>query len=155
MGGEASTYYTARGVFARLYNQGPETVSQGRAGSLRYLPQRLAAQLGSQIAALFDQPAAGFISALLTGEREGLEEDTVSDLEEAGLMHIIAVSGLHCGFLIGLLGLLLGRRQRLTALVGYPVLLLYMLLVGGTPSVVRSPPSVSSSPSPRSWVSCW
>ena len=138
MGGEASTYYTARGVFTRLYNQGPETVSWGRAGSLRYLPQRLAARLEGQIAALFDQPAAGFISALLTGEREGLEEDTVSDLEEAGLMHIIAVSGLHCGFLISLLGLLLGRRQRLTALVGYPVLLLYMLLVGGTPSVVRS-----------------
>ena len=29
MGGEASTYYTARGVFTRLYNQGPETVSWG------------------------------------------------------------------------------------------------------------------------------
>lgn len=137
-GGEESTYYTAKGVFVRLYNQGPEAVSRGRAGSPRYLPQRLAAGMEDRIATLFGQPAAGFISALLTGEREGLEEDTVSDLEEAGLMHIIAVSGLHCGFLISLLGLLLGRRQRLTALVGYPVLLLYMLLVGGTPSVVRS-----------------
>lgn len=138
MGGEESSYYTAQGVFLRLYNQGQETVSQGRAGSLRYLPQRLALWMRGRIDTLFDQPAAGFLTALLTGEREGLEEDVLSDLEESGVTHIIAVSGLHCGFLISLLGLLLGRRQRLTALVGYPVLLLYMLLVGATPSVVRS-----------------
>ena len=53
-------------------------------------------------------------------------------------MHVTAVSGLHCGFLAALLGLLLFRRQRLTALVGYPILLFYMLAVGCTPSVVRS-----------------
>ena len=48
------------------------------------------------------------------------------------------MSGLHCGFLIALLGLLTLRRQRLTALVGYPALLVYMLMAGATPSVVRS-----------------
>ena len=53
-------------------------------------------------------------------------------------MHLTAVSGLHCGFLIALLGILTLRRQRLTALVGYPELLAYMLMAGATPSVVRS-----------------
>ena len=48
------------------------------------------------------------------------------------------MSGLHCGFLISLLGVLTLRRQRLTALVGYPVLLTYMLMAGSTPSVVRA-----------------
>ena len=41
-------------------------------------------------------------------------------------------------FLIALLGLLVFRRQRLTAFLGYPALLFYMLMVGCTPSVVRS-----------------
>ena len=53
-------------------------------------------------------------------------------------MHVTAVSGLHCGFLIALLGLLVFRRQRLTAFLGYPALLFYMFMVGCTPSVVRS-----------------
>lgn len=139
MSGEESTYYTSKGVFLRLYSKGePIAVEPGQAGSLRYLPQRLALRLRETISAIFAKPAAGFVTALLTGEREGLDAQSLSDLTEAGLMHLTAVSGLHCGFLIGLLGLLLARRQRLTALVGYPVLLGYMVMVGRTPSVVRS-----------------
>lgn len=82
----------------------------------------------------YSPEAGGLITALLTGEREGMDEQSRTDLEETGLLHITAVSGLHCGFLIGMMGLLLGRRRRLTALIGYPVLLFYMLMGGGTPS---------------------
>lgn len=139
VGGRTSTYYTSRGIFLRMYDQGaPLAVEPGRSGSLRYLPQRLRRELGRTIEEIFHQPAAGFVTALLTGDREILDEQTLTDLEESGLMHITAVSGLHCGFLISFLSVLLARRQRLTALVAYPVLLLYMLMVGGTPSVVRA-----------------
>ena len=135
-GGE-SGYYTAQGIFARLYGQGkPEVEPGGHPG--RYLPQRLARALRSAVDSLYRQSARGLILALLTGDREGLDEQSYRDLSEAGLMHITAVSGLHCGFLILLLGALVGRRQRLTALLGYPVLILYAMMVGGTPSVVRS-----------------
>lgn len=139
VGGRASTYYTSRGIFLRMYDQGaPLAVEPGRSGSLRYLPQRLRRELGRTIKGIFHQPAAGFVTALLTGDREILDEQTLTDLEESGLMHITAVSGLHCGFLISFLSVLLARRQRLTALIAYPVLLLYMLMVGATPSVVRA-----------------
>ena len=139
VGDKESTYYTAQGIFLRLYGDGDtEVVEKGRAGSLRYLPQRLSRQLRQAIAERFSPGAGGLITAILTGEREDMDEQSNSDLEETGLLHITAVSGLHCSFLIGLLGLLLGRRRRLTALVGYPVLLFYMLMVGGTPSVVRA-----------------
>lgn len=137
--GESTTYYTARGVFLRLYCQGePLAVEDGRAGALRYLPQRMARRLAESIRRVFSPETAGLIAALLTGEREGLDTQALSDLKASGLMHITAVSGLHCGILIALLGALLGRRQRLTALVGYPVLLFYMVMVGCSPSVVRS-----------------
>ncbi len=136
--GEGSTYYTSQGVFLRLYGRGGEDVSPGHAGELRFLPQRMARRLKEAVGRLYGDPARGFITALLTGERDGLDQQSYSDLSEAGLMHITAVSGLHCGFLIALLGLLVLRRQRLTALLGYPVLLFYMVMVGCTPSVVRS-----------------
>lgn len=137
--GESTTYYTARGVFLRLYSQGePLAVEDGRAGALRYLPQRMARRLAESIRTVFSPETAGLIAALLTGEREGLDTQALSDLKASGLMHITAVSGLHCGILIALLGVLLGRRQRLTALVGYPILLFYMVMVGCSPSVVRS-----------------
>ena len=139
VGEEESTYYTAQGVFLRLYgDEDTEIVEKGRAGSLRYLPQRLARGLRKAISERYSPEAGGLITALLTGEREDMDEQSRTDLEETGLLHITAVSGLHCGFLIGMMGLLLGRRRRLTALIGYPVLLFYVLMVGGTPSVVRA-----------------
>lgn len=139
VGDEESTYYTAQGVFLRLYgDEDTETLEKGRAGSLRYLPQRIARGLREAISERYSPEAGGLITALLTGEREDMDEQSRTDLEETGLLHITAVSGLHCGFLIGMMGLLLGRRRRLTALIGYPVLLFYVLMVGGTPSVVRA-----------------
>lgn len=139
LSGEESSYYISRGVFLRLYGGG-EFLSawSGNAGSWRYLPVRLSRWVRECTRTLYSSETGGLIAALLTGERDGLEPQGYTDLSEAGLMHITAVSGLHCGFLIALLGLLVFRRQRLTAFLGYPVLLFYMVMVGCTPSVVRS-----------------
>lgn len=136
LGGEESAYFTSRGVFLRLYGRGGLEAEPG--GGFRYLPQRMARSLKRAAGAVYEQPERGLILAMLTGERDGLDSRSQRLLSEAGLMHLTAVSGLHCGFLIALLGLLTLRRQRLTALVGYPALLVYMLMAGATPSVVRS-----------------
>ena len=138
LGGGDSAYYTSQGIFLRLYGDEIVDLERGNAGSLRYLPQRMSRWLKETIRVLYDQRTAGFITALLTGERDGLDEQSASGLSEAGLMHITAVSGLHCGFLIALLGALVFRRQKLTALLAYPALLFYAVMVGGTPSVARS-----------------
>lgn len=138
VGGKKSTYYTAQGIFLRLYPVGEMTVSRGDGGFLRYLPQQLERKLCTTVGTVFDEDTRGFILALLTGERDALDEQRITDLEESGLMHLTAVSGLHCGFLISLMSLLVANTPVLSAVVGYPILLLYMLVVGATPSVVRA-----------------
>ena len=60
-------------------------------------------------------------------------------MTQAGVAHLFAVSGLHCAFLVSLLGLLLPvRRRALGAGLSMAVLLFYMVMVGLTPSVVRA-----------------
>jgi competence protein ComEC len=52
---------------------------------------------------------------------------------------VLAVSGMHCGFLLGLIRLLAGRhRRRLVAACAVGVLILYALLTGASPSVLRA-----------------
>lgn len=138
LAGEARSTYTSRGVFFRLYGKGDMTPVPGRAGSIRYLPQRLAKALEESAAGLFSPRAAGLVTSLLTGEREGLDAQSETDLAESGLMHITAVSGLHCGFLALLLGALVLRRRHLTALLVCPALLGYVLVAGSSPSAVRA-----------------
>ncbi len=138
VGGRESTYYTSRGIFLRLYPVGEMEISCADGESVRYLPQHLKKRLCIAVENTLDDETRGLILALLTGERDWLDEQQITDLEESGLMHLTAVSGLHCGFLIALLSLLVCNNILLSALLAYPLLLVYMTVVGCTPSVVRA-----------------
>ena len=134
------TAFTSRGVFALLYARGPLTAEEGSAGSIRWLPQRAVYALREKIAAIWpDGDTAAFVTAELTGDRSGMTEEDAAVMTQAGVAHLFAVSGLHCAFLVSLLGLLLPvRRRALGAGLSMAVLLFYMVMVGLTPSVVRA-----------------
>ncbi|MDD3347136.1 DNA internalization-related competence protein ComEC/Rec2 [Oscillibacter sp.] len=133
------TAFTSKGVFLLAYQRGELTVGQGDAGGLRWWPARVGHAMKAEIAALFEGDTAGFLTAILTGDKSGLSESAAADLSEAGLYHILAVSGMHCGFLLTMVYLLTGKqRRRLTALCVIPLLCFYALLTGGAPSVLRS-----------------
>lgn len=134
---EDITTFTSKGVFLLAYSCGTPTIGPGSAGSLRWLPQRLSRTVQAQIKALFG-PDSGFFTAILTGNRLGLPEDIEIPLSEAGLSHIMAVSGMHCAILMGLASAVAGRRSRLTAGVTIPLLWFYALFTGASPSTVRA-----------------
>ena len=137
--GAEVTSFASRGVFALLYGRGEAECFAGNEGSLLYLPQRLARRLRDSVNSCFPERTRAFLNAILLGERYELSEEDAVRLRQAGLSHVTAVSGLHCAFLLSLLGFLIGRhRRRLLSAVAIPVLALYALMAGLTPSVVRA-----------------
>nr|WP_326125535.1 DNA internalization-related competence protein ComEC/Rec2 [uncultured Oscillibacter sp.] len=132
------TSFTSKGAFLLLYGRGGASYASGTAGSLRWLPARLGRAMAEKIRQLYPEETAGFLTAILTGDKSGLSEEDGIALSEAGLYHIMAVSGMHCGFLLTLVTLLTGKRRRLTAALTLPLLVFYALLTGGSPSVVRA-----------------
>lgn len=133
------TAFTSKGVFLLAYNRGQPVYGAGTMDSLRWWPVRLGRAIQTQIHTLFDGDTAGFLTAILTGDKSGLSEEAAADLSEAGLYHILAVSGMHCGFLLAIVTMLAGKhRRRLVALCAIPLLAFYALLTGGSPSVLRA-----------------
>ena len=133
------THFTARGVYALLYGREDVQLSEGSEGALRWLPQRAAKAFRERIAAVWDDPrVSGFLTAELTGDKSAMDEGDYLAMQETGLAHLFAVSGLHCAFLVTLLSLLVSRRRRLLCAVTIPALLFYMVMVGLSPSVVRA-----------------
>lgn len=135
---EDITTFTSKGVFLLAYARGEPAAGPGTSGSLRWVPVRMCRAMQTTISGIFHGDAAGFLTAVLTGERAGLSEEAQTALSEAGIYHIMAVSGMHCMFLLGLASLLTGKRSRLRALAAVPLLVFYALLTGGSPSVVRA-----------------
>ena len=133
------TSFTSKGVFLLAYRRGEATYGEGSSGSPRWWPARMGHAMRGKISAIFRGDTAGFLTAILTGDKSGLSEEGAAALSEAGLYHILAVSGMHCGFLLALVTFLTGRhRHRLTALCALPLLAFYAALTGGSPSVLRA-----------------
>ncbi len=139
IGGERVTVFTARGVGLMLYPGAELTVEPAEKGGWRYIPQRLAEAVKRQVNSLYSDDSAAFLRAILLGDRSGLGKGRESDLSEAGIYHATAVSGMHCGFLLGFIAFFTGRhRRRLLAALAIPALILYTLAVGCPASMIRA-----------------
>ena len=98
----------------------------------RHLRDRIRFRFGS---------LAPMATALLLGDRRGLDPALVDAFAVSGALHLLAVSGLHVGFLaaIVLCGLrLCGARRSTRTLSATAMLVGYAALVGGRVSVLRA-----------------
>lgn len=132
------TTFTSRGVFLLAYSRSDEVFGSGTSDSWRWLPLRAGRAMNAVICRLFDGDTAAFLQAMLIGRSGNLSVQAQTDLRQAGLSHILAVSGMHCSFLVALLSAFAAGHKHRVALYGIPFLLFYAVLTGASPSVVRA-----------------
>ncbi len=137
-GFDRESYYRGQGyaVLASIDKNASAEVTPPERRPLSYYPKRLAHALQGVYRAAGTERQAAFWCALVTGDRTGLSVSDTDHLRKSGLSHVIALSGLHVGFLISLLLLVCGKR--IGTAVGIPVLVLFYMMVGWSPSVVRA-----------------
>lgn len=87
---------------------------------------------------------AGLAEAMLIGYREDLDKELLNAYTNTGVVHIIAISGLHLGLIFMLMDLLIrtmvGRKRAAWAglLISLPLLWSFAILTGSSASVIRS-----------------
>lgn len=133
-----------RGFAGRASASGPRLRLSGH-GRGRALIRRVIAparaRLRTRIARLFPDETGAVLMALLAGERQGIPGDTISLMRDSGLMHVLAVSGLHVGIIAGLVWFLLGLfgvRGWWRFLAGALAITAYIVFVGARPSAIRA-----------------
>ena len=92
---------------------------------------------------------AGIYQAMLLGEKSGLDEDVKMRYQMAGMIHILAISGLHISVLgMGLFSLLkkLSLGNVPAGLISLCVILQYGMLTGSSVSAIFSLSSVNACP---------
>ncbi|MBN2789676.1 MAG: ComEC/Rec2 family competence protein [Candidatus Delongbacteria bacterium] len=85
--------------------------------------------------------SSNFMNAIMIGSRESLEKSTIKEFSDSGTIHLLAVSGLHVGFLLLILTFfkrILGTRISFHIVITITVLIFYVLLTGSSPSVMRA-----------------
>lgn len=139
-------YLEQRGIFAAI------TVSKQELLQLPYKrnsPQSFADRLRASLNAKLDRftmhpDNRAVLNALVLGQRQELSTDLQNDYANAGVIHILAVSGLHVGILMLIVQFLLKplgnywRSRILKTLIVLLVIWGFALITGFSPSVLRA-----------------
>ena len=106
---------------------------------LRSLPAKLNHALSAKGDELFPSDTAAFMKSLMLGDKSDLYQDDalLVAMTRAGLMHIVAVSGMHIAFLIGLLQMLFGKGAK-SSLLCLVMIWAFVLITGSSPSALRA-----------------
>lgn len=131
-------YYRSRGVWFTASQRGDATVRRAESIHLRHVSSLFSLRLQEALYRIFPEDTSGFLVAILTGDRAGLDFATRNQLSITGIYHTVAVSGMHVSILIGIIVLLCGARRRLAAAIGIPVVIFFVLMTGAPASAVRA-----------------
>ena len=83
-----------------------------------------------------NQQNAGFMNGLIFGDTSELSIYIKQDFQKAGLSHVLAVSGMHIGFIVLLFLTLFGKRFGM--IISCVVLVFFVPMTGASPSVIRA-----------------
>ena len=87
----------------------------------------------------FDGDTQGFIRGVIFGDKSEIDEEILEEFNNNSTGHILAVSGLHIGFLYGLLRFMTARRRTLpVSVLIIAVVLLYGEMTMWSPATVRA-----------------
>ena len=85
------------------------------------------------------EPEAGLAAGVLIGLRDRVDRDLAAAFTDAGASHVVAISGWNIAIVASTLAAVAGgMRRRRRALLTALAIVVYVLLVGPTPSVVRA-----------------
>ncbi|MFQ6673770.1 MAG: DNA internalization-related competence protein ComEC/Rec2 [Fidelibacterota bacterium] len=138
------SYFQRRNVWGNVYgNRYDEVVVTGKDSSFNFT--RSVGRLRNLVRALFDRTIGGdaskLMSALVVGLREEVPNEITRDFFDTGVIHILAVSGLHVGYVLVILTAvvkLLRIPYRWDRIVLVMALVGYAVLSGGRASVWRA-----------------
>lgn len=139
-------YLARKGIFHQIsinsqtkfaHLKGKESI-KGRAAKARhYIEQKIDALD-------INSTAAGFLKAFYLGKRNEIPENIKVNYRDSGVIHILALSGLHVGILLSILGVLLypllnfRNGKKIRRLVVIIVLWGFAFISGLSPSIVRA-----------------
>ena len=112
--------------------------------SIFTLIYRLKDRITERIDQIYQSPGRGLIKAIITGNRTEIPRQWVHLFQDAGVMHILAISGLHVGIIVTALlfflnlVLLNGKNNIYKYFIIILILLGYAAMTGFRPSVSRA-----------------
>ena len=120
----------------------PVLLNDGEGAAIYRNLYKLRHKLSDSLGRTIPEPQASFAQAVLLGIRDKLPDELVADFRRSGTSHLLAISRLHVGVLLGislsLSASTVGRRHQLYLIWPLLMIVSYTLIAGAPPSAIRA-----------------
>lgn len=139
----AKKYWNQKGVHANLWLKKEPIICLEASGNVLFKIRKLQISWLNLIDKQnIKDETKQILAALLLGDKRGLSKDISNKFSKMGLVHTLALSGLHVSLIYGIfaffLSFVLQHRQRLQSVVLVVIIIAYAILTGLSPSVMRA-----------------
>lgn len=141
----ARRQFQIQGIHSLIRCSGAEDVhvisDEKRPRSLGYWISYLRQAQADRLARVLPRSVLPFVAAVWLGQRHGIARTEYENYIRSGTAHILAVSGIHVGIVFLFCSFFLGlfiKKERIAATIIFAVILLFCLMAGARPSVVRA-----------------
>ena len=134
-------YYSSRGIYLLAESTDENAKVIGFDSSIPSFFRNLSHGISVKLKTSLGRDHGGFVSGLLIGRKSDIPDSVKTSFRYLGISHVLSVSGLHLTILAGTLimflrALTIRRSVRYLMTVGF--IILFILLTGARPSVIRS-----------------
>ncbi len=102
---------------------------------------KLKNNLKNRINESFEEKKAGFLTGILLGDKEEIDEDIKDDFKNSNLSHILAISGMHVVYIMTMMEFLTSKFIKFKKLQNYILiifLVFFMVFTGSSASCMRA-----------------
>ncbi len=135
-------YLARQGIGTVMYFPSAILVSEGDGVAFQRWLYSARQRIAESLALAVPEPQASLGQALLLDIRDGIPKGLNESFRVTGASHILSISGLHVGILMGMSiaasQWMLGRRRQLYLILPFALIWFYVLISGASPSATRS-----------------
>ncbi len=137
---DITDYFKSEKIYIGANNIENLAVTRQGTKPIAYLGNELRRKISDSLEDSFTEDTAGVLTALITGDKDGLSGEIYDDFKFIGIAHLMAVSGMHLTILTMGAELLLRRLKRRKAKSAILSLftVFVMFLANFSPSVIRA-----------------
>lgn len=140
---DAERYWKTKGISSMVFIRNDEFLPLNAKRQQEPFFDLLREYLKSELTSSLSPDASSLAVALSLGDKGGLSQEVRENFSNAGAMHVLAVSGLHVGILLGIVQWLffqikMLRKRNTYVLCAIIILWFFALLTGLAPSVFRA-----------------
>ena len=145
VGGEnkaIADYFKSENIYIGAYGIKNLSITEAEIRPLGYYGNELRKFISGRFRDNFSDDTAGFLTALLTGDKAYVSDEIYDSFKNSGTAHLMAVSGMHLTVLTMFIGLLLNRLRDRHKYLHYTSMCIFiffiMFLASFSASVVRA-----------------